>query len=220
MNSDKPKKEILTQARILWDYMKLGQPLQKADCVIAMGSHDLRVAEYAAQLVFGGWAPLLVCSGGLGRLTDKIWHEPEARKFARVAENAGIPKDQILIEDQSANTAENLRFSRELLASKKIYIHSAILVHKPYMERRVWATVKIVWLELECLISSPPLEFLEYPNQQIPMEDVIQIMVGDFQRILIYAERGFQTPQVIPSHVMDAFAYLVKAGYDHHCVKI
>jgi len=218
VNSDGLDNEILAQARILWDYMKLGQPLQKADCVIAMGSHDLRVAEYAAQLILEGWALLLVCSGGLGRLTDKIWHEPEARKFARVAEKAGVLTDRILIEDQSANTAENLRFSRKLLVEKKIDIHSAILVHKPYMERRVLATVEIVWSELEFTVSSPPADFLDYPNREIPMEDVIRIMVGDFQRIMIYAEKGFQTPQVIPHDVMEAFKKLVQAGYNAQCV--
>lgn len=59
------EREILNAAKILWDYLKLNQPLQKSDCILAMGSHDLRVAEYAASLVVEGWAPLLVCSGGL-----------------------------------------------------------------------------------------------------------------------------------------------------------
>jgi uncharacterized SAM-binding protein YcdF (DUF218 family) len=220
VNLDGLNKEILKQAQILWDYLKLHQTLRKADCVIAMGSHDLRVAEYAAQLVLEGWAPLLVCSGGLGRLTEKVWNEPEARKFAQVTEKAGIPNNQILIEDKSTNTAENLRFSRELLDDKKIDIRSAILVHKPYMERRVIATVSIVWPELDCLVSSPPIEFLNYPNQEIPMDDVIQIMVGDFHRIIVYAEKGFQSPQVMSAFVMDAFVKLVEAGYDQHCVKI
>ena len=31
----------------------MNQPLQKCDVVIAMGSHDLRVAAYAAQLGAG-----------------------------------------------------------------------------------------------------------------------------------------------------------------------
>ena len=48
------KKEIIVQAGILWDYLRLGEPLRKADCLIAMGSHDLRVAEYAARLFLDG----------------------------------------------------------------------------------------------------------------------------------------------------------------------
>lgn len=220
MNLDGLNKEILKQAQILWDYLKLHQTLRKADCVIAMGSHDLRVAEYAARLVLEGWAPLLVCSGGLGRLTENIWSEPEARKFARVAGKAGIPINRILIEEKSSNTAENLKFSRALLNEYKIEAGSAILVHKPYMERRVMSTVSIVWPELECIVSSPQIEFLDYPNQEIPMDDVIQIMVGDFHRIIVYAELGFQTPQEIPGNVMSAFNSLVDQKYEKYLVRI
>lgn len=220
MNLDGLDEEILEQARILWDYLKLGQTLRKADCIIAMGSHDLRVAEYAAQLVLDGWAPLLVCSGGLGRLTEKIWHEPEARKFARVAEKAGILINQILIEDKSSNTAENLRFSRDLLNEKKIGAGSAILVHKPYMERRVMAAVSVVWPELQSIVSSPPFTLMDYPTHEIPMDDVIQIMVGDFHRIIEYAKLGYQTPQEIPGNVMSAFNFLVKQKYGKYLVRI
>ena len=58
--------EIKNAARSLWDYLKLNQVLAPCDCIIAMGSHDLRTAEYAARLQLEGWAPWLVCSGGLG----------------------------------------------------------------------------------------------------------------------------------------------------------
>jgi uncharacterized SAM-binding protein YcdF (DUF218 family) len=218
LNLDGLDEDILKQAQILWDYLKLGQPLQKADCVIAMGSHDLRVAEYAAQLVLDGWAPLLVCSGGLGRLTENIWHESEARKFARVAEKTGIPINQILIEDKSSNTAENLKFSQALLIKNKISISSAIWVHKPYMERRVWATVGVVWPELQSIVSSPPFALMDYPTRDMPMGDVIQIMVGDFHRIMVYAEKGYQIAQEIPENVMFAFNYLVGRKFGKHLV--
>lgn len=220
MNLDGLNKEILEQAQILWDYLKLDQTPRKADCIIAMGSHDLRVAEYAARLVLEGWAPLLVCSGGLGRLTENVWSEPEARKFARVAEKSGILYEQILVEDKSSNTSENLLLSRALLNEHKIETGSAILVHKPYMERRVMATVGVVWPELEFIVSSPQIEFLDYPTQEIPMDDVIQIMVGDFHRIIVYAELGFQTPQEIPGNVMSAFIFLVEQKYEKYLVRI
>jgi len=55
-------------AKILWNFNCLNSPLHKVDFIIAMGSHDLRIAERAAQLVLDGYAPLLVCTGGFGRL--------------------------------------------------------------------------------------------------------------------------------------------------------
>ncbi len=212
------EKEILRNAQTLWDYLKLDQPLQKADCVIAMGSHDLRVGEYAAGLVLEGWAPLLICSGGLGRLTRDIWQEPEARLFYRAAVDAGLPSNQILLEENSTNTAENLKLSRELLKKKGGQIKKAILVHKPYMERRTLATAGIVWPDLNCIASSPPIAFADYPTADIPVEEVIQIMVGDFQRIIVYADYGYQTKQEVPPDVMTAFRFLMKRGYDKYLV--
>lgn len=211
--------ELIQQAKILWDYLRLDQALRKADCVIAMGSHDLRVGDYAAQLVLQGWAPLLICAGGLGRLTENLWKEPEARKFADAAWAAGVAKDHILIEAHSTNTAENLNFSRELLAEKGFAVHSAILVHKPYMERRALATAGIAWPELDCTVTSPPISFEDYPTDAIPLKDVIQIMAGDFQRVILYADKGYQTRQEIPKNAMVAFDYLVERGYHKFLIR-
>ena len=43
-------------------------------------------------------------------------------------------------------------------------------------------------------------------------------MVGDLQRIRVYAERGFQIPQEIPDEVWAAYEELVHAGYDSRLV--
>jgi uncharacterized SAM-binding protein YcdF (DUF218 family) len=212
-------KEILKAAKILWDYLKLNQPLKRSDCIIAMGSHDLRVAEYAADLIVKDWAPLLVCSGGLGRLTREIWHESEAAKFAKIAMDAGVLKNQILIEDRSSNTGENILFSKSLLEEREIKIKSAILVHKPYMERRAYATAKYYWPDLEVVAASPQISFEDYATSEIPISEIIQIMVGDFQRILVYPVKGFQIPQEIPDEANEAFKFLVNRGYIQYLVE-
>lgn len=202
----------------MWDALKINAPLRKTDCIIAMGSHDLRVAEYAAQLLLDEWAPVMVCSGGLGRLTKGIWREAEGRKFAQIAIRAGVPEERVLIEDQSTNTAENLIFSRELLLEQGLDISSATLVHKPYMERRAIATAGIAWPDIETIAASPPITFLDYPTEEITLDEVIHIMVGDFKRLIVYAERGFQTQQAISKDAIASFECLVKAGYDRHLI--
>ena len=207
-------------AKTLWNYLKLDDELQKSDVIIAMGSHDLRVAEHAAQLLIFDWAPLMVCSGGLGRLTEDIWQKPEAEKFAETAVRAGAPKDRILIENRSSNTGENIRFSRNLLEIKGISVKSAILVHKPYMERRAVAAAENYWPEVSFTASSPPIPFNAYPTEAVPMDDVIQIMVGDFQRIMVYPQKGFQTSQPIPNHILDAYQILLDAGFTNHLTPV
>jgi len=209
---------ILSSAKILWKYLHMNQPLRKSGVVIAMGSHDLRVATYAAQLVLEGWAPLLICSGGVGRLTSGIWQESEAARFAVLAVEKGLSRKKILREDRSTNTGENLLFSKALCEKHGISTRTVLLVHKPYMERRVWAAARKIWPEPQTAVSSPPISFKAYPTEDIPLDHVIHIMVGDFQRILVYPEKGFAVTQPVPDEVMDAFDFLVLNGFTKHLI--
>ncbi len=183
-----------------------------------MGSHDVRVAEYAAQLVLEGWAPLLICSGGFGRLTSGICQKSEAALFASVAVKKGLSSERILQEDRSSNTGENLLFSKSLCKKQGIPTSTVLLIHKPYMECRVWAAMQKIWPEPKTAVSSPPLTFEAYPTEDIPLEHVIHIMAGDFQRILVYLEKGFAIPQPVPDEVMDAFDLLVLNGFTQHLI--
>jgi len=200
-------------ARTLWDYHHVGHALEKADCIIALGSHDTRVAERAADVFLGGWAPLLVCSGHLGSLTRTLWTRPEAEIFAEVAVARGVPRDRILVESRSANTGENVDFSRQLLAEREVVPRKAIAVQKPYMERRTLATFAQRWPELDVRVTSPRIDFDAYPTGEIRRDDVIHIMVGDLQRLVVYGRKGWSAPQEVPAEVMEAYERLVAAGY-------
>lgn len=200
-------------ARIVWDYHHVGHTLARADCIFVLGSHDTRVAERGAEVFLAGWAPLIVFSGNLGALTSDIWTRPEAEIFADVAAASGVPRDRMLIENRSTNTGENVDFSRALLAERGIHPRRAIAVQKPYMERRTHATFRQRWPELDVIVTSPQIGFDEYPSDAIRREDVIHIMLGDLQRLIVYAERGWSAPQEIPPAVRDAYGRLVAAGY-------
>lgn len=208
--------EINDAAKKIWNYMLLHYKLEKADCILVLGSHDLRIAEYGAKLFLDGWAPIIIFSGGLGRLTKDVWDETEADQFARVAIKLGVPADKIIIENKSSNTGENILFTKQLLQERGLNPDKIILVQKPYMERRAYATFKKHWPEKGLVVTSPPLEFEEYPDALRSKEDVIGILVGDLQRIKLYPEKGFQIPQEIPQDVWSAYEKLVVAGYTNH----
>lgn len=212
-------KEVLALAKKLWDYHHLNHSLQKSDSILVLGSHDTRVADRAAELYLQGWAPLLIFSGGLGRLTEDMWSEPEADLFAKIAISKGVPEEAILIENRSTNTGENILYTQQLLKEKKLNPHSFIVVQKPYMERRSYATFKKHWPDKELVVTSPQIPFDEYATSDIPMEQVINIMVGDMQRIKVYYEKGFQIYQEVPADIEDAFEQLVALGYDSHLIK-
>jgi uncharacterized SAM-binding protein YcdF (DUF218 family) len=200
-------------ARTLWDYHQLHHVLARADCIIALGSHDTRVAERAAEVFLEGWAPLLVCSGHLGGLTRETWTRPEAEVFADVAAARGVPRDRILTESRSTNTGENVDLSRELLVGRGLLPRKAIAVQKPYMERRTVATFAQRWPELEVRVTSPRIAFDAYPAGEIRKDDDVHIMVGDLQRLIVYGRKGWSAPQEVPPRVMEAYERLVAAGY-------
>jgi uncharacterized SAM-binding protein YcdF (DUF218 family) len=211
--------QILFHAKKLWQYHLMNHSLEKADCIFVLGSHDLRVAERGAELYLQGWAPLLILSGGLGNFTKDMWQEKEADLFAKVAIQMGVPKEAILIENRSTNTGENIIFTQQLLQDRGLDPQSFIVVQKPYMERRSYATFKKHWPNKKLIVTSPQISFEDYPNAEIPLARVINIMAGDLQRIKYYPGKGFQVYQEIPIDVWQSFEELVAAGYDQHLMK-
>lgn len=212
--------EALVQA--LWDYMLVGHKLRIADCIVVLGSHDIRVADYAIDLYQQGYAPFLLFSGGVvqrNAALNVFWDTTEAEYFARRALAKGAPAEAMLIENRSRNTGENIRFTRQLLDSSRLNFQSFIMVQKPYMERRVLATAQRQWPGIDVVVTSPPVTCAEYLADDLPRDEVIQHIVGDFQRVKVYGEIGFQTPQAIPSQVWDAFERLVALGYDKRLIR-
>jgi hypothetical protein len=56
-------------AELLWRYHRLGHELRRCAAAIGLGSHDLGVATYAAQLYLRGLFPLIVFTGGTSPTT-------------------------------------------------------------------------------------------------------------------------------------------------------
>ncbi len=205
-------------ARRVWDYHHVGHALAPADCIVVLGSHDLRVAERGAELFLAGWAPLLVFTGGLGSLTRGLFDRPEAEVFADRAAALGVPREKMLLEDRATHTGENVTFTRELLWVRGLTVRTAIAVQKPYMERRTLATFRQLWPELSVIVTSPQVDFDAYATGAVSRDDVIHIMVGDLQRLMLYAEKGWSAPQEIPPEVVEAYQTLIKAGYTRRLI--
>jgi uncharacterized SAM-binding protein YcdF (DUF218 family) len=213
--------DIDKNAKIIWDFMQMNMPLQKADAIFVLCSHDKRVAERALDLYNEGFAPWVIVSGGAGKLTKGIFNKAEAEVFKEILVNGGVPEAKIIVEPKSANTGENVRFTFDLLSSIGMAFDSFILVQKPYMERRTYATFKKQWpnLETQILVTSPKMSFEEYVGGgEISKDLIINVMVGDLQRIREYPKMGFQIEQVIPDSVWRAYEVLVAAGYTKHLI--
>lgn len=215
--------ETMRFAKVIWEYHHMHHELKKADILLVLGSHDLRVPEYAAKLFVNSFASVVIVSGGIAHHNDLLkasWQGTEAEKFAEVLANNGVPTESILLEKEAKNTGENFSLSRAVLDRAGIEFHSVIAITKPYMERRAFATGSKQWPDKEITVSSPPISFEEYfgayANQETSPEDILNIMMGDLQRIDMYGKNGFQIPQEIPGEVWNAFAELKSRGFTKH----
>ena len=215
--------DFMKPLQVIWDYLGMHQPPEKADCVVGFGNFNDNIARRAAELYHQGFAPKVLFTGGVGRNTAGLFTEPEAVRFARVAMECGVPEEDILLEQRSANTRENIEFTRELLQSAG-FSHGRILgVHQPFMERRICAAMGVYWPEVHFSVTSPQVTIPEYLaaalEQGISHEASVSVIVGDFQRIDLYAKLGYQLPQHIPQEAWDAFRILVDMGYDSQLAK-
>lgn len=213
--------EVLALVEIVWEFMHLGHTPVPADLMVVFGTNDLRVATLAAKLYREQLAPLALTTGGIAHQGDLLatrWPEPEAAVFAAELVRAGVPEDRILIEPRATNTAENVRFSRELVKTNELRPRNIVAVVKPFMQRRVAATLAVEWPEMPFSLATWETTFAGYCTAELPREKVANILLGDFQRIAIYAGRGYSAPQRIPDQVNAAFARLVELGYDQHLI--
>ena len=213
----------LPHLQVIWDYLCLHQQPQKADVIVGFGNFNTDIARRAAELYHQGFAPKILFTGGLGRNTEGLLPEPEAVRFAKVAMECGVPECDIILEDKSTNTKENILFTRDKLEELGLP-HAHILgVHQPFMERRIASAMGVYWPELNFSVTCPQVTIPEYlrraQEQGISENASISVIVGDFQRIELYAKLGYQLPQEIPDEAWDAFHALVALGYDKQLAK-
>jgi uncharacterized SAM-binding protein YcdF (DUF218 family) len=213
--------EALASARVIWNYHQLRHKTIPAGVIVALGTNDLRVAEFASDLYLRGYGKLLVCTGAIAHQGDLLatpWTRTEAEMYAEVAERCGVPRDRILLEPCATNTAENIRFSRRLLEEQDLRPDNIVLAVKPFMQRRTWATMVVEWPEMPATLASPEMTLDEYFTEDLAPEKIIHIMMGDLQRIWIYGKRGWSAPQRIPDNVAAAYSHLKELGFTKHLI--
>jgi len=195
------KEKITGSAEIVWRYMKMNHTLQPVDLIFVIGSRDDRVANYAAELYRQGFGKTILVSGGVSHKNDLLkakWQtETESQHFAGILIKHSVPASSIIMEQKATNTGENITFGYEMLVSRKIYPKSIVLVQKPYMERRTYATFMKQWpgKTEKVSVSSPPYSLAAYITKDQPFELVVSIMVGDLQRVMQYPALGYQIEQ-------------------------
>ncbi|MFD4480373.1 YdcF family protein [Streptomyces sp. NPDC058471] len=200
-------------AKLIWDFHQMHHEARPTDVAIGLGSHDLGVAAFAAELYRVGLFPTLVFTGGNSPTTADRFPRGEAVHFREHALELGVPASAILLEPNAGNTGENISLSRATLADAGISPKSVMLVSKPYMERRSFATARKMWPEVDVVCASEPLEFDDYIKSIGDEKLVVDMLVGDLQRVIEYPALGFAIEQDVPEDVHAAYLSLINDGF-------
>lgn len=201
-------------AETIWDFHQMHHQQRPCEAAIGLGSHDLGVAVFAAKLYHAGMFPVVVFSGANSPTTAERFPRGEAIHYSEHALELGAPASAIIIEPAATNTGENITRSRQALQRAGIHPASVLLISKPYMERRAYATSRKAWPEVEAICASEPLTFDEYVNEIGDAKLVIDMLVGDLQRVIEYPALGYAIAQDVPPPVDAAYQRLLRAGYD------
>ncbi|MEU5087521.1 YdcF family protein [Streptomyces sp. NPDC021356] len=203
----------LRQAKLIWEYHQMQHELRSVDVAIGLGSHDLGVAAHSAELYRSGLFPTLVFTGGNSPTTAEVFPRGEAVHFREHAIDLGVPAEAILLEPDATNTGQNISLSREVLAAAGIHPTTVLLVSKPYMERRSFATARELWPDVEFLCASERLELDDYLKSIGDDQLVLDMLVGDLQRVIEYPKLGFAVEQQVPKDVHAAYETLIRDGF-------
>lgn len=186
-----------------------------ADVGIGLGSHDSGVADWAARLYHLGRVPRLVFSGANSPTTAAVFPRGEAVHYRERAMTLGVPDEAVLVETAATNTGENIAFTRDLLRNAGLLdsIRSAILICRPYHQRRSYAVCRKVWPDIAVTCSSAPMALDDYIDHIGDMDRVVTMLVGEVQRAWVYPAKGWAVPVDVPVRVRAAYERLVAAGY-------
>lgn len=204
--------------KILWDYLNLKEKIEKSDCILGLGSQDRRVAIYCSELFLAGFAPLIIFSGGIGRLTDRSWGKTESEEFLKISISLGVPKEKIIIENKSTNTKENILFTKKVIINKNLKLKKIIVVTQPFLERRAKEVFKKFLPNKNSFFSYLDIDFESFINTQISKDDLINMMVGEVQRLITYSSKGYLPYQGISDKVKEATKRLIKRGYTKYLI--
>ena len=199
-----------TARRTLFDWLALRdpQPLTPCDAVIGFGHFDLAIPQHCAGLVKAGKAKHLIFTGGIGAGTADLGMAEADAFVATLAKAHPDLAAQALCENRSTNTADNIRFTRDLLLAKHAQlalgrgIRSVLLVATPCRQRRVFLTWRKLLPDIPAVNAPPPHTFEALAALYAGKGgDILRQMLGEYQRLRDYPAQGWITDEPIPDRV-------------------
>uniref|UniRef100_I2Q6I7 DUF218 domain-containing protein n=1 Tax=Desulfovibrio sp. U5L TaxID=596152 RepID=I2Q6I7_9BACT len=210
--------DIVNACEILWRFNTISKSINSPEVILLLGSNDINVAKFAVEISKKEKYAKIICSGGLAHTDDLLathWEMTEAEKFADILVQEGIQSKRIVTEPMSKNTSENLIFSKKIITNLWPFAKKILLIHKPFMTLRAYLTGKKVLRTYELGIIHEDISCAKYIDRYKDIS-IIDILVGDTERIIAYPRLSYFEPITIPESVTKAMNYLKEKGFTHH----
>lgn len=137
---------------------------------------------------------------------------PEARVYELILIILKVPQRDILVEDKSTNSGENIQFASTFLAYRNFNIHSVILIQIPVLQRRAGLTF---------LKQFPNASNIRIINYAPMFPDVLlmsteeffkfsSLAVGEIERLVKYSPPlgDFLVANTIPDNIQEMYLLL------------
>lgn len=206
-------------AELIFAYLAATDPLppQPVDAIVGFGTFDLSLPRLCGDLHLRGWAPLIIFTGGIGAGTaDLGQREADAWRAELRRSHPEIAADRVILESRSTNTAENIRFTDELLV--RVHpgrefgagVREVIGVASPSRLKRVALTWKKLQSTVPLVRQRPAAATYATEKALYAAKgfDYDAHLGGELDRIVDYAERGWIAAEPLPAEIFDARARL------------
>lgn len=164
-----------------------------ADCIIVLGS--IKAAQYRVPVAVeaykaGRAGKIMLCGGAIRDFSDGRYSEAEHMRKA--AFEFGVTEENIILENSSQNTVENILFSLiELQRSFSLNnIHSVLLVTTAFHMRRSLSIARYLFPEHITVIPCPADDTNTKRDNWMNTPEGIKRAKGEAMNIVRYATNG------------------------------
>lgn len=170
------------------DYIFLESKLRKADLAIVFGTRYSEPMDKVFELYNNKLVSRILVSGGKNKITGK----KEACMMRDRLIKLGIEKENILTEEESTNSLENVLFSKIIIENKIGFknIKKIIAVTKHYHSRRALMTIRKHFPKNIELIPAPYNIYGFTKNNWFRDEKGREKVMSEWTKIQKYLKKG------------------------------
>ena len=198
--------KLKTKIKLVYDWLAISDPLEKADCIFLVGGSSLLPAAKAADLYRKGYASKIFfdAKGGTFSNPEFMKKGGESIVFYQELLRLGVPEKDLYYKNEAMNTLEEVQIAVPLMQENGINPKSIILVDRPIHQRREYATFLKHFPEIK-FINCPADEECDYSR------DTIEWLTMETERLKKYADKGDLILQNMPLDI--SYAYKVLKSY-------